>query len=63
MPTFERSDIVSLPAHGARAGLSIASMIRTAKIATAEAREARRIGRPSAAEIRAVRTALGQIVG
>jgi hypothetical protein len=38
-------------------------MIRTAKIATVEAREARKLGRPSAAEIRAVRAALVQILG
>lgn len=50
-------------ADHARAGLSIPSMIRTAKIATAEARDAKRIGRPSASEIRAVRAALSQIVG
>ena len=38
-------------------------MIRNAKIATAEARDAKRIGRPAAGEIKAVRAALGQIVG
>ena len=46
-----------------RAGLSIPSMIRTAKIATAEAREANRIGRPTAGEIKAVRAAIAQILG
>lgn len=50
-------------ADHARAGLSIPSMIRTAKIATVEARDAKRIGRPAAGEIRAVRTALAQILG
>ena len=50
-------------ADHARAGLSIPSMIRTAKIATVEAREAQHIGRPSAGEIRAVRAALAQIIG
>lgn len=50
-------------ADHARVGLSIPSMIRTAKIATVEARDARKLGRPSAAEIRAVRAALAQILG
>lgn len=50
-------------ADHARAGLAIPSMIRTAKIATVEAREAQRIGRPSASEIKAVRAALTQILG
>lgn len=45
------------------AGLSIPSMIRTAKIATAEAREAKRVGRPTAGEIKAVRAALAEILG
>jgi len=46
-----------------RAGLAIPSMIRTAKIATVEAREARKLGRPAAGEIKAVRAALVQILG
>jgi mRNA interferase MazF len=50
-------------ADHARVGLSIPSMIRTAKIATVEARDARKLGRPSAGEIRAVRAALAQILG
>ena len=49
-------------ADHARVGLSIPSMIRTAKIATVEARDARKLGRPSSAEIRAVRAALVQIL-
>jgi hypothetical protein len=43
--------------------LSIPSTIRTAKIATVEASDARKLGRLSAAEIRAVRAALVQNLG
>ena len=61
MPTFDCFH-VRLAGH-ARVGLSIPSTIRTAKIAAVEARDACKLGRPSAAEIRVVGAALVQILG
>ena len=49
-------------ANARRAGLSIPSVVRPAKIATIEAAQASRIGGISAAEGRAVRTAISQIL-
>lgn len=52
---------------GARAGLRAASVIRTAKIATIEASEARPLGRLAAGDCdgvaRALRSALGEALG
>jgi mRNA-degrading endonuclease toxin of MazEF toxin-antitoxin module len=49
-------------ANARRAGLSIPSVIRPAKIATIEAVQAARIGSIGAAERRAVRTAIAEIL-
>jgi mRNA interferase MazF len=51
-----------LLANARRAGLSIPSVVRPAKIATIEAAQASHIGGISAAEGRAVRTAISQIL-
>ena len=46
-----------------RAGLSIPSVVRPAKIATIEATQASRVGRVAPAERRAVQTAIRAILG